>query len=117
MKKNTKKIHSKPRQNKGPAKKSSLKKKLAKQARPIHKKLALHPLSLLFMLCLGVLLVMSTVNAVADSYTVSAVVPLPPAPLSPAVIVSPTDGESLSADVVNVTGTCPTDQYTTVYVG
>jgi hypothetical protein len=122
MKKTIKKTSSKLNQKSIVAKKSSVKKKLVKKTRPIHKKLALHPINILFMLVLGVILVMSTINAAADSvfssasYSVSATVPLPPGPSAPAVMSSPSDGEQFSGRVTTVTGYCPADPYTSVYV-
>jgi len=115
MKKNTKKSKSRVQRKTVLIKKTN-RVSLAKRRRPTHKRLALHPLSIMFMLCLGVLLVLSTFSAAADSYTVSAVVPLPPGPSDPAVMTSPTDGQHFSSQVVQVSGTCPTDPYTRVYV-
>lgn len=68
------------------------------------------------MLCLGVLIVMSTLNASADSYTVSAVVPNPPGPSAAATIDNVTDGQQFTSSVINVSGTCPTDNLASVYV-
>jgi len=118
MKKNTKKTSNniKTRQTKLSVKTNKVKKRLVKKTRPFHKKVALHPLNVMFMLCLGVLLIMTSINAAADSYTVTATVPLPPGPSSPAVITSPTDGSSTSSNNITVSGTCPIDTYTSEYV-
>lgn len=112
MKKNNSK--NKPRASN--AKKNSSKKYLTKQNRPIHRKIALHPLSIFFMLCVGVLLVVSTINAAADSITVTAVVPPPPGPSAPAEITDPTDGEQFATQVIDVDGTCPVGSSTSDYV-
>jgi hypothetical protein len=61
------------------------------RVQPWHVHIALHPMSVLALLCVGVLLVSFTLNALADSYQVTAVVPAPPL-TEPAIITSPVDG-------------------------
>ena len=97
-------------------KKISAKKVLIKKNRPVHKKLALHPLSIMFLLCLGVILVISTLSTLADSYTVNATVPNPPGPSQPATINNPINGQHFTSNTYNISGTCPTDQFASVYV-
>lgn len=78
--------------------------------RPLHRHIALHPINVLVLVCVGVLLVTFTLNAVADSYRVTAVVPAPPL-TDPAVITSPADGAQFTAQALTVSGTCPDDSY------
>jgi hypothetical protein len=78
--------------------------------RPLHKHVALHPITVFALLCVGVLLATYTLNAVADSYTVNAVVPAD-ALTVPAVITSPTDGTQTSIEALTVSGTCPDNSY------
>jgi hypothetical protein len=106
-------------------KKKPTKRVAAKQAirrkRPLHKHIALHPINILVLLCVGVLLVAFTISALADSYTVGAVVPAPPL-TSPAVITYPLHNAQFSVQALTVGGTCPQNSYTNlsnngVYVG
>ena len=78
-----------------------------------HKKIALHPINILFLLCVGVMLTGATINALADSYSVNAVVPAQPL-TQPAFILQPTDGVQLSTQVVTVSGSCPANSYVNV---
>jgi hypothetical protein len=109
------------KQNKNPRAKSSIhrNKSVSKRAaikhvvhqnRSVRKNIALHPINVLFLLCVGVLLVVFTINVLADSFTVTAVVPAP-ALTDPATIISPTDGTQTSTQVIDVTGTCPVGSY------
>lgn len=76
--------------------------------RPLHKKIAIHPVSLLLLLCVGVFLTVSTLGARADTLEVKATVPAP-LPTSPAFITWPTDQQRLQTQVITVAGTCPAD--------
>jgi hypothetical protein len=78
--------------------------------RPAHKKFLLHPATVFFLLCLGVLLIGWTWRASAVSYSISARIPA--APLTePATITNPADGASFSSKPIDVSGTCPNDSY------
>ncbi len=80
------------------------------RARPLHKRILLHPFSIMVILCAGVLIAGSTFPSFADSYDVTATVP---APLitSPAVITSPIAGQHFSSPAVAVAGTCQAQSY------
>jgi hypothetical protein len=60
--------------NKPPSKATEARRAL-RAHRPLHRHIALHPINIFALLCVGVLLVTFTLNAVADSYIVTAVVP------------------------------------------
>jgi hypothetical protein len=80
---------------------------------PRHKHWALQPASLLVVLCVGVLLIACTLNALADTYTVTAVVPAAPLTV-PAIITAPNNGTQTSTQTLAVQGTCPNGSYVTV---
>lgn len=82
----------------------------ATKRRALHKRVALHPINFLFLMCAGILLVSATYNAFAVTYSVNATVPAPPL-TQPAVIASPTDGMVTSVQALSVSGTCPTQSY------
>ena len=82
--------------------------------RKLHVHIALHPMSILLVLCMGVLLVSFTLNAVADSYLVTAIVPA--APLTePAKLLSPPDGTITGTQGIVAGGTCPADSYVDLF--
>jgi hypothetical protein len=93
-----------------------VKKAPAKQARPLHKRLLLHPFSVMVVLCAGVILAGSTYQSLAASYDVTAAVS---APLitAPAVIGTPSHSEHVTAAQVTVAGTCPVASYVKLYRG
>src|SRR5487761_1729260 len=78
--------------------------------RPLYKRFALHPLHILFLLCVSVLLVAWTFRATADSYQVTASVPAPSLTQG-ATITSPIDGQTLTSTPVIVSGQCPQNSY------
>src|SRR5581483_6172974 len=78
-------------------------KRAIRHAQPLHKRFALHPINILALLCVGVLLATFTLNALADSYTVSATLPAPPL-VDPAVITDPPDGAQFSTQSITVSG-------------
>lgn len=80
----------------------------------LHKRIVLHPISLFFLLCIGVVMAGMTFHSFADSYTVTAKVSAP-LPTSAASITSPTDQAHVSTEVVTVSGTCPADTYIKLY--
>jgi hypothetical protein len=77
---------------------------------PFHKRIALHPVNLLFLLCTGVLLATWTYRVVAVSFTVTAAVDAPYLTQG-AQITDPTDGQVIASIPIEITGTCPADSY------
>jgi hypothetical protein len=84
--------------------------KVVHQSRPLHRHIALNPLSVFGLLCVGVLLATFTMGAAAGTITVTAVNPAPPL-TDPAVITSPVDGTQTADENQIVAGTCPSDSY------
>jgi len=72
------------------------------------------PIIVFVLLCIGVLLVGWTLQAVADDLTVTAQVHAP-LPSGPAVIISPANGTHFSTAPISVSGTCPLDTYVKIY--
>ncbi len=75
---------------------------------PLHRRIALHPLTVLALLCVGVFMVGSTFKAGAEDLTVTAAVHAA-LPSSAAVITSLSDQQHTTDSEVTVSGTCPTD--------
>jgi len=88
--------------------------KRTNRKRPIHKRVLLHPITAFLLLCVGVLVAGSTFRGQAATYDVTAKVPAP-ALTSPAVITSPSDQAHLTASIVTVEGTCPSESYVNLY--
>ncbi len=84
-----------------------------RRRRPIHKKVLLHPITIFFLLCVGVFIVGSTIRALASDIAVTAKVAAP-ALADGALILSPVDGAVFTQETVSVTGTCPVNSYVTV---
>lgn len=80
--------------------------------RPIHKRIALHPISIFLLLCVGVVIGMSAMPTKADSYVITAKVSTP-AVTAPAIITSYQDQEHTTNPIAVISGTCSTD---TAYV-
>jgi hypothetical protein len=80
----------------------------------MHKRLLLHPFSIMVILCTGVLLTGSTYRSIAANYDVTAVVPAS-LPSAPAVIQQPTDQLHVSTDDITVSGSCPAASYVKLY--
>ncbi len=95
------------------AQKKAIKSFLRKRRAP-HVRLTLHPASIMVQLCVGVLLVASTVAVFGESYTVTAKVPADPL-TSAAVIVTPLDGSHFSTQAQSITGSCPDNSYVKLY--
>ncbi|HSX32043.1 MAG TPA: hypothetical protein VLF43_02180 [Candidatus Saccharimonadales bacterium] len=91
--------------------KKTAKKKLA---RPLHKRVVLHPVSLMVLLCVGVLLAGSTYRSFADTLDVTAVIHADPL-TSPAIITSHVDEEHVNSEPIIVSGTCPANSYVKLY--
>ncbi|HEV7455006.1 MAG TPA: hypothetical protein VGO07_07140 [Candidatus Saccharimonadales bacterium] len=92
------------------------KKTLIKHARPLHKRVLLHPFSVMVVLCAGVILAGSTYQSLAASYDVTATVSAPPITV-PAVIGTPANSQHVSSQQVTVLGTCPAAAYVKLYRG
>jgi hypothetical protein len=85
-----------------------------RKKRPVHKRILLHPITLLFVLVIGVFVFEWTYRVVADTLTITATVPAAIL-TSPAVITSPTDGFSFNTSNILVEGYCPDGSYVNVY--
>ncbi len=90
-------------------------KRKIRQARPVHKRILLHPLSVLVILCAGVLISGWTFRTIADSYTVTASV-LAPVPPNPATIIYPVDQAHFTSTPVAISGVCSPNTYVELYV-
>jgi len=94
------------------------KKKIIKQQirkkRPLHKRVLLHPITMLFVLVIGVFVFEWTYRVVADTISITATVPAATL-TSPAIITSPTDGFSFTTANILVEGYCPDGSYVNVY--
>lgn len=93
--------------------KANAAKRAIRQRRPLHKKVLLHPITVFFLLCVGVFIVGSTFRARADEVVVTAKVAAP-ALLTGADITSPLDGDTFTSNTVTVVGTCPVGSYVKV---
>ncbi|HSW66924.1 MAG TPA: PKD domain-containing protein [Bacillota bacterium] len=90
------------------------KKRAPATSRPLHKRVLLHPFSVMVLLCVGVLLAGSTYKALAGSYDLTATVPAP-LPTGPAVITSISDQQHVSSTPITLNGTCPPQSYVKLY--
>jgi len=81
---------------------------------PLHKRIMLHPITMLLVLAVGVLVFEWTYRVVADTISVSASVPAAPL-TSPAVITSPTNGFTFNNQNILVEGYCPDSSYVNIY--
>ena len=109
----SKAVQKKPVKKKISVKKAAPAKAALTRKRPIHKRVLLHPITVFFLLCVGVFIVGSTFRARADEVVVTAKVAAP-ALSDGAFIVSPSDGATFSNGTVSVVGTCPSDSYVEV---
>jgi hypothetical protein len=82
--------------------------------RPFHKKVMLHPITMLLVLAIGVLVFEWTYRVIADTITITASVPAAPL-TTPAVITSPTNGFTFNNQNIVVEGYCPDGSYVNVY--
>lgn len=102
------------KKNKSPTSKKTIRKQPAKANRPLHLRITLHPISIFFLLCVGVLLIGSTYKAFGATTNVSMQI-TEPALDSPAVITKPTDKTTFKEPDIEVEGTCPADSYVKIY--
>jgi len=93
-------------------------KKIIKQQirkkRGLHKRILMHPITMLFVLVIIVFVFEWTYRVVADTITITATVPAATL-TTPAVITSPTDGFSFTTSNIEVEGYCPDSSYVNVY--
>lgn len=89
-------------------------KRALKQARPLHKKILLHPVTVFFLLCSIVLIAGLTYQTLADSYTVTGKVPADPLTQG-SEITQPSDGATYNVNQVGLNGTCEYKSYTNLY--
>ncbi|HUC89557.1 MAG TPA: Ig-like domain-containing protein [Patescibacteria group bacterium] len=89
-------------------------KRSSKASRPLHKRLLLHPFSVMVLLCTGVVIGFATYQSYAESYDVTATVPATP-PSAPAVITSPYDAQHFNSKPIDVVGSCPSGSYVKLY--
>jgi hypothetical protein len=97
---------------KRPVKASAVRRTVSR--RPLHKRILLHPFSVMVILCAGVLIAGSTFQGLAASYDVSASV-YADLPSSPAIITDPVDTQHFSSTPIQVSGSCPPASYVKVY--
>lgn len=80
----------------------------------MHKRVLLHPFSVMVLLCVGVIIAGSTFQGSAASYDVAASVPAQ-LPASPAFITQPAAAEHVTNPTITVAGTCPPQTYVKVF--
>ncbi len=85
-----------------------------KRRRPAHKKVLLHPSTIIVLLIFGGWLILSSLHVSAASYLVTAIVPAP-LPTGPAIITNPVDQDSFNYQPITVSGTCPTPTYVELF--
>lgn len=85
-----------------------------KSSRPVHKRVLLHPVTVLVLLCVGVFIIGWTYQVIADNFTVSAVVPAASLEQG-AMITYPADGAILTQTPTIVRGLCPQNSYVKLY--
>lgn len=83
--------------------------KRAGQHRPLHRRVGLHPLTILAVLIATVVMVGSTYYTWADR-SVVAIVHAPP-PTAPATMSDPQDGATVTSSPITVSGSCPANTY------
>lgn len=82
--------------------------------RPMHRRIALHPISIFFLLSIGVLMLVSSFRALAASTTLSMSIQAP-IPASAAVITFPVDQEQFNSSDITIRGSCPNDSFIKLY--
>ena len=87
-----------------------LAKRQVRRRQPIHRRVLLHPVTVLILLCVGVFIIGWTYEVIAQDFTVSAVVPALPLGQG-ATITYPIDSATLTNTPVTVTGLCPNGSY------
>lgn len=88
----------------------------AKPARAFHKRVLLHPFTVMVLLCAGVLLGGVTLRSFAASPALGVTATVPAElPSTPATITGPGNAQHFSAGLVTVTGGCPASSYVKLY--
>jgi hypothetical protein len=82
--------------------------------RPLHRRISLHPITILFLLCVGVLMIVTTFKAFGATTQLSMSITASPLE-EPATITKPADQERFNLADIVVAGTCPTDSYVKIY--
>jgi hypothetical protein len=90
-------------------KKAAIKAKV-RQNRPLHRKIVLHPASVMVILAAAVFIFSWTISVIADEINVTAKVPAPPLQTG-AVIISPYNNAVIHDKPIDVSGTCPDSSY------
>jgi hypothetical protein len=88
--------------------------RVKKTKRPIHKRLLLHPLTVLLIIIVGVLTLDATFQSNAASYGVTATVPAA-ALTQPASITSLADNSKVATSPLAASGTCPANSYVKLF--
>jgi hypothetical protein len=88
--------------------------KAVHRKRPLHKKVLLHPFSVMVLLCVGVFIIGAAFQGRAATYDVTATVPAQPL-TAPAVIAEPADQLHVTTTPITVSGTCPANSYVKLY--
>jgi hypothetical protein len=97
--------------NTKPAKRpASRRKPVARKNRPLHRRISLHPFTIMLLLCIGILMLYSTYQALGASTSVSMSITALPLE-DPATITSPADQSRFSVPGITVNGTCPNESY------
>jgi hypothetical protein len=105
----------KKKRSKHLVKRTAASRKRVVKYRPLHKRVLLHPLMVLFLMCVGVVLVGSTINRSNAANTTISVTVEAPELTDPAVISQPADGAIFSSTPITVTGSCPDNSYVNLY--
>lgn len=85
------------------------------RTRPFHRQISLHPITILLLLCIGVLMIASTYKALgASSTTLSMNITAVPL-TEPATITKPLDQDRFQSPDIAVEGTCPDNSYVKIY--
>ncbi len=95
-------------------KKAATRRKTSFNERPLHRRISLHPVSILLLLCVGVIMLGSTIKAMGESTSVSMTISATPL-TNPATITSPLDQERFKTPDITVKGTCPDGSYIKLY--
>jgi hypothetical protein len=94
-------------------KKKTIKQQIRSKRR-LHKRILLHPITVLFLLVIIVFVFEWTYRVLADTVSITATVPAAVL-TTPAVITTPTDGFSFNTSSILVNGYCPDGSYVNVY--
>lgn len=108
------KEHPDPIRKPASRRKTTTKAALRHVSRPFHKRVFLHPVSVMILLCAGVIILGSTFPGLAATFDVTATVSAP-TPSTPAFITSPYHQQHTPQPEVMVAGTCPAQSYVKLF--